>query len=180
MEQIEIMRVSIENVRNLISNSIQLLRDTDLLLSQSGYYPLHGNTIGSETSKNMNQSAEQAGTFFPQYMSRYYTAEQGKASSTVLCVNIQFYHFNREALDPCIIAGVCSLKDESLSVQYWWLKYYAFEASTNFVADGSIFHDEDEEAAIDFWGENLALFTDNQVLQDKIVTRLLDMAKSAG
>jgi len=65
MELNEMMRISIENVRTLTSNSIQLLRDTDLLLAKSGYNPLHGNTIGSETSKNINQSASSRRNFLP-------------------------------------------------------------------------------------------------------------------
>ncbi len=81
-------------------------------------------------------------------------------------------------MDPCLISGICKLKDQSLYVQHYWLKYYAFEARHDFVADGTIFHDEDEEAVMDYWGEPLSIFHSNQVLQDKVVNRLLAMAKA--
>ncbi|QMV42687.1 hypothetical protein [Cohnella cholangitidis] len=111
MDLNETMRVSIENVRNIVGNSILLLRDADLLLSKEGYSPVYGNTIGCEPSKSINQSPDQAGNFFPQYMSRIYSRANGDDGSTLLYLNIQFYHFNIDKMNPCFLAGKFKLKE---------------------------------------------------------------------
>ncbi|WP_141335924.1 hypothetical protein [Paenibacillus sp. tmac-D7] len=175
MEQSEIMRISIENVRNIVNNSILLLKDADIVFSKAGFLPIHGNTIGSESSKDINQSPDQPRTFFPQYMTRYYSHQDNKSSSKLLGLNVQFYHFNYEVLSPCLIAAFCKLKNKESRPQYWWIKYCAFETDISFKSDGSVFKYEDEDAEVEFWGLELSQFNNIDDLQKVVISRLLAM-----
>ncbi|MFB5281805.1 hypothetical protein [Peribacillus sp. Hz7] len=125
---------SINNVRHLVNNSILMLRDLDTALSKHGFQPLNGNALGTETSKNINQSMVQYQTFFPQYMARPYALTSDILANKVnkiIFTNIQFYHSDYEDLPPALVNSVMLfpeyVEDAKKYVQNWWLKFVVYE-----------------------------------------------------
>ncbi|PLR73512.1 hypothetical protein [Bacillus sp. UMB0728] len=145
---------SIINVRHLINNSILMLRDFDAALSKHGFQPLNGNALGTETSKNINQSMSQYSTFFPQYIARQYgLAEEVNAKnvSKILFINIQFFHGDYEVIPPTLINSVMIFPEPIEAVKTyidnWWLKYTVFEDKgwDKVLKSGELNKDIDEE-----------------------------------
>lgn len=127
---------SIENVMQLINNSIMMLRDMDKALSKYGFEPINGNAIGTETSKSIHQTPDQYATFFPQYMARPYALKSDldeQKTNKILFINIQFYHSDYYELTPTFISSVIvapkPITDIKNEVKNWWLKNIAFEIS---------------------------------------------------
>lgn len=176
MDQKEALRISVQNVRSMVNNSILLLRDVDLLLSKAGFTPLFGNTLGCEPSKNINQSYDQPSSFFPPYMSRFYYRNETGAGAKLLCVNVQFYHHLWDEFQPCILAGLCKLSSKGNKPQHWWMKYYAFEFDTNerIKPDRSIYHREDEDASVSMWGIELQELAGIEDIKKEITDRLIE------
>lgn len=134
MDQNDSIINSINNVRHLINNSLLMLRDLDAALSKRGFQPINGNALGTETSKNINQSMQQNSTFFPQYIARQYAhAEEinAKKVNRILFTNIQFFHGDYEELPPTLINSVMTfpepIENPKAYIQNWWLKYTVFE-----------------------------------------------------
>lgn len=125
---------SINNVRNLINNSILILRDLDTLLSKHGFQPLNGNVLGSESSKSIYQSMSDYRTFLPQYIARQYALEKDVEDNEVkkiLFTNIQLFHGDYEEIQPVFINSVIILPNKAQNVkndiQNWWLKNTVYE-----------------------------------------------------
>ncbi len=145
---------SVNNVRHLINNSILMLRDLDAALSKHGFQPLNGNALGTETSKNINQTMSQYATFFPQYIARQYgLAEEVNAKNVrkVLFINIQFFHGDYEEITPTLINSVMIFPEPIMDVKTyignWWLKYTVFEEKgwEKVLKEGELNKDIDEE-----------------------------------
>ncbi|MCU4991918.1 hypothetical protein OCF10_23805 [Bacillus cereus] len=186
----DIMKISIQNVREVINNSILLLRDVDNMLSREGLTPLFGNTLGTETSKNIGQSMDQNNytTFFPQFMCRVYVdniALQQNRVEKVTIVNVQLYHANCPLLYPTVITGLFKLpraftaQEIKQEVNYWWLKYVAFEYCSyeELTFNGTLITkkpwiDEDDETEVVFWCHELHTFESQGDVEKKIVEQI--------
>ncbi|MED0959265.1 hypothetical protein [Bacillus paramycoides] len=186
----DIIKVSIQNVREVINNSILLLRDVDNMLSREGLTPLFGNTLGTETSKNIGQSMDQYSytTFFPQFMCRVYVDNnelQQNRVEKVTIVNVQLYHANCPLLYPTVIAGIFKLprtfteKEIKQEVNYWWLKHVAFESCSyeKLKFDGTSITkkpwiEEGNETEVVFWCHELHTFESQGDVERKIVEQI--------
>ncbi|OJE36426.1 hypothetical protein BAQ49_16240 [Bacillus proteolyticus] len=186
----DIMKISIQNVREVINNSILLLRDVDNMVSREGLTSLFGNTLGTETSKNIGQSMDQNSytTFFPQFMCRVYVNHnelQENRVEKVTIVNVQFYHANCPLLYPTVIAGVFKLprtftaQEIKEEVNYWWLKYVAFEYCSyeKLKFDGTSITvrpwvEEKNETEVVFWCHELHTFENQGDIERKIVEQI--------
>ncbi|OLS37731.1 hypothetical protein [Bacillus sp. MRMR6] len=156
---------SINNVRHLINNSILLLRDLDAALSKGGFQPLNGNALGTETSKNINQSMSQYSTFFPQYIARQYVLTEEiitKKVNRILFTNIQFFHGDYEEIPPTFINSVMifpePIENVKTYIENWWLKYTVFEDKgwEGILKNGVLNEDIDEEGIrTTFWCRDL-------------------------
>lgn len=111
-----------------------MLRDLDAALSKHGFQPLNGNALGTESSKNINQSMVQYSTFFPQYIARQYALENEITANKVnkiLFTNIQFYHGDYEEIPPTLSNSVIvfpnSIENVKTYIENWWLKYTVYE-----------------------------------------------------
>ncbi|WP_244159147.1 hypothetical protein [Bacillus proteolyticus] len=184
------MKISIQNVREVINNSILLLRDVDNMVSREGLTSLFGNTLGTETSKNIGQSMDQNSytTFFPQFMCRVYVNHnelQENRVEKVTIVNVQFYHANCPLLYPTVIAGVFKLprtftaQEIKEEVNYWWLKYVAFEYCSyeKLKFDGTSITvrpwvEEKNETEVVFWCHELHTFENQGDIERKIVEQI--------
>lgn len=187
----EVLKVSVQNVREVVNNSILLLRDVDNMLSQEGLTPLFGNTLGTETSKSIGQSMDQYSysTFFPQFMCRVYVDNnelQQNRVGKVIVVNVQFYHSNCPALYPTVIAGIFKLPHTFTAqaikkeVNYWWLKYVAFEYCSyeELKFDGTYITkkpwvEDDDETEVVFWCHELHTFENQSDVNEKIVNQVI-------
>ncbi|WKU21117.1 hypothetical protein Q3A90_15165 [Priestia megaterium] len=183
----EILKVSVENVRSLTNNSLLIIRDIDTILSKKGFSTLFGNTIGTEISKNINQSYNQSSALFPQFISRFYLSNEELKNNEVkqvLCVNIQFYHPDVEALVPVIIGGVFEfdspVKDIKSVIQHWWLKYAVFEYEKDepIVFNGKKFvcnPFEEGDTNVIFWGRELHELNSESDIVNEVTSKLLDI-----
>lgn len=168
---------SIENVRNLIENSILMLRDLDKCLSKHNFIPIYGNALGTETSKSIFQSPDQYATFFPQYMARQYVLKNDLDSnnvSKIIFVNIQFYHPDHAQLVPTFLSGIIvfpkPVENIKSEVGNWWLKNIAFEYSNweDLNKDGESNEIVDDSSYKNiFWSKDLTLFDGQQSISDE-------------
>ncbi|PEZ06742.1 hypothetical protein CN326_09785 [Bacillus sp. AFS018417] len=181
----EILMMSIQNVREMYSNSILILRDVDTQLSEHNLMPLFGNTLGPETSKSITQTTEQFNTFFPQFMCRVYV-KAAEQHLKVVFVNVQFYHPNHPTLGPTVNVGVFTLPEPYTSIElkktlyYWWLKYAIFETNTSEQIDVTGNHIETkpwiengDTTVCHFWSYELVHFQHHGDIQSKIVQGIL-------
>ncbi|PGQ79689.1 hypothetical protein [Priestia megaterium] len=185
----EILKVSVENIRSLTKSSLLIIKDVDAFLSKTGFISVFGNTIGTEISKNINQSFNQSSSLFPQFISRFYISnEELKINEIkqVLCVNIQFYHPDLEDLVPVIISGVFKfnspIKDVKRVIQHWWLKYtvFEYEQSEPVVYNGKKFicnPFEEGDTDVTFWGRELHELNSESDIINEITSKLLDTYK---
>lgn len=184
MDTNEILVHSIENVKQLIDNSIMMLRDLDRELSKFGFEPINGNALATETSKSIHQSSSQYATFFPQYMGRPYALKADMDTQKVkkiIFVNIQIYHAEYKQLSPSLISSVIILPETSATikndVKSWWVKNIAFEYSNfeDLKKNGEINEiiDEGQFKNI-FWCNNLVKLADQQSIAQE-AKKLVDV-----
>ncbi|MEO4022059.1 hypothetical protein VKA11_20860 [Bacillus paranthracis] len=185
----EVLKVSVQNVREVVNNSILLLRDVDNMLSKEGLMPLFGNTLGTETSKSIGQSMDHYSTFFPQFMCRVYVDNnelQQNRVERVVIVNVQFYHSNCPTLYPTVIAGIFKLPhiftEQAIKkeVNYWWLKYVAFEYCSyeELKFDGTYITkkpwiENNDETEVIFWCYELHTFENQSDVKEKVVDQMI-------
>jgi hypothetical protein len=183
----DILINSINNVRQLINNSILIMKDLDSYLSEKGYIPIFGNALGTETSKSINQSPDSYASFFPQYMFRSYISLDEKNNekySKVIAVNIQYYHADYEELEPVIVCGFFKfpfvVQDIKGEVDNWWLKFVAFENNDH---EFSKIKDNDlnictpfidDDTVVKFWVQPLTSIIDQSSISN-IVNRLISL-----
>jgi hypothetical protein len=156
---------SINNVRHLINNSILMLRDLDAALSKKGFQPINGNALGTETSKNINQSISQYSTFLPQYIARQYALEQeinDKKVNKILFINIQFFHGDYEEIPPTLVNSVMVFPEPIENIKAyignWWLKCMVYEdlGWEEVLKHGELNEDIDDEGIKSiYWCKNL-------------------------
>ncbi|MFF2480051.1 hypothetical protein [Paenibacillus sp. NPDC058071] len=173
MDQNEILRVSVENVRQLISNGLLLLKDVDAQLAQAGFVPVNGSKIGSESSDDIRQTAGQPVTFLPQYMCRYYS-RPADVTGKLLAVNVQLYHYAYDRVVPSIIAAGCNRKNANTPLEYGWLQSCVFDSDQPFYDDGTVFAYEDEVAEARYWALPLSSFQRSEDVQREAVAKLLE------
>lgn len=178
MDQQANMIHSINNVRNLINNSILILRDLDTLLSKHRFQPINGNALGSESSKSLSQSMSWYRTFLPQYMARQYALEseiEEKTVRKILFTNIQLFHGHYEEIPPVLINSIITLpknaKNLKNDIQNWWLKNTVYEDIKweNVKKHGEINEHVDEEGyKTTFWCNDLLSFNGQKQLSDEV------------
>lgn len=176
---------SIENVRSVVNNSLLILRDLDSYLSDFNLVPVLGNTLGTESSKSINQTPEWSSSFIPQFMFRPYVnrkeLEQKKVTK-LIAVNIQFFHPNYDSLQPLLIGGVFTYpapeKDPKSSLRYWWLKYAALEAHDyNEIKHGKMITSKpftNDDTNVTFWVQPLISLETQEDLQG-VVKMLIEL-----
>lgn len=177
MDNNTVMIASINNVRHLINNSILMLRDLDAALSKHGFQPIYGNALGTESSKNINQSMVQYATFFPQYMARQYALERdftAKKTNKIIFTNIQFYHGDYEEISPMLVNSVMifpgAVENVRTYIENWWLKYTVFEekAWEDIKKIGELNEDLDDEGIKTiFWCRDLVDINGQNELQEE-------------
>ncbi|WP_077212384.1 hypothetical protein [Bacillus dakarensis] len=169
---------SINNVRNLIHNSILILRDLDTLLSKYSFQPLNGNALGSESSKSLYQSMTGYRTFLPQYMARQYALEndiEERKVKKILFTNIQLFHGYYDEIPPVLINSIISLpnhpKNLKNDIQNWWLKNTVYEDVKweNVKKHGELNeHVDDEGYKTIFWCNDLLSFQGQKELSNEV------------
>lgn len=190
--------ISFKNVTSMVNNSIFILNDIDLMLGEKGFSSIHGNTIGSEHSKNIVQPADQYSCFYPNYMSRYYynskRIDSGGKDNLVFAVNIQFYHPNQNEMAPALVSGVFKIKssfeDRPVGLNFWLLKYAAYESglSKEFKPNRNeyILESERDKIILDynidyirFWGTELLNIQNAECIQSEVIGKLFHIYNSS-
>lgn len=187
MDNTTSIMASIHNVRHLINNGIMMLRDLDALLSKHGFQPLNGNALGTESSKNINQSMSGYSTFLPQYIARQYALEgdiSEKNVKKILFINIQLFHGDYEEIPPTLVNSVMIFPDPIENVKNyvsnWWLKYTVYEEKgwEKVNKNGELNEDTDEEGIKTiFWCKDLMSIQGQKELQSE-VKKMVDLFAS--
>lgn len=109
---------SIENVVDLINNSIILFRDFDKELNKLGFYPVDSKKLDVDIS---NQAIDSKETIFPRFISRTYI---NKSLSKIILINIQFWHENQPKLQPQLFSSIIVSTTQLLSKS--WISEIVF------------------------------------------------------
>ncbi|MFD2870367.1 hypothetical protein ACFSY7_17885 [Kurthia populi] len=162
MNENDILAISIENVINLINNSILLIREFDKELKKLGYSPYDENNLGNMTSNFIHQNPSDEVTIFPKYISRTYTENYRKKSKKIIQISIQFYHEKQHNLAPQIISSVIVIPlSHSSKYESYWIADIAFKFNNydDLLKNGEINRFKDSSNFLNiFWFNDLIKF----------------------
>ena len=91
------IQTTFNNMIAIYQESANLLLDASSILEKSGYQCLHGNTLGTEQSKNINNPK----WWITPYISRYFTAQENPDEMKV--IGIFFVDRDYVPIEPIII-----------------------------------------------------------------------------
>jgi len=114
------MQTTFSNLITIYQETANLLQDASSIVEKSGYRCLHGNTIGTEQSKNINNPK----WWITPYVSRYFATQEKPDEIKVL--GIFFVDRDYNPIQPIILIGCFKMQkrenEEALSYNYWYLK----------------------------------------------------------
>lgn len=119
-KQSESIKTTFGNLIKIYKETANLLQDAESMLERSGYHCLHGNTLGTEQSKNINNPS----WWITPFGSRYFTTQENPAE--IMAFGVFFVDKNHIPIKPLVLAGCFKMKkndhDEVLQYGYWYLK----------------------------------------------------------
>ncbi len=114
------IKITFDNVIKVYEESASLLQDADSLMANAGYRCIHGNTVGTEQSKDINSPE----WWLAPYVSRYYRSEDNPLDLKGL--GIVFVDLNFKGVDPVVVLGCFRMKQdaegEPVGYRYWYLR----------------------------------------------------------
>jgi len=173
---------SINNVKDMMNNTFQLLKDLDTSLSKHEFQPIYGNALATETSKSIYPSTRYS-TFFPQYIARPYalhTDLEANKVRKILFSNVQFFHVDYEEIPPTLINSVIILPEEVSNIrsviESWWLKEIVYETVKwgNVLKNGEMNECKEAGYKTFFWCRELVDLNSVKDIQTE-VERLVDI-----
>ena len=119
-KQSESIKTTFKNLTTIYQETASLLLDASGILEKYGYRCLHGNTAGTEQSKDINNPQ----WWIPPYVSRYFATQENPEE--IKAVGVVFVNKDYAPIEPLIIIGCFKMKkgenDEVLPYYYWYLK----------------------------------------------------------
>ncbi len=119
------IQTTFKNVINIYQTTANLLQDAGGILENSGYRCIHGNSIGTEHSRDINN---------PQwwtipYATRYFQT-QGNPNELKV-IGVFFVDINQIPIEPVILIGCFKMREREiegaiLSYEVWYLKEFWF------------------------------------------------------
>jgi hypothetical protein len=114
------IKTTFMNIIAIYQETSNLLQDASSLIEKSGYQCLHGNTIGTEQSKDINRPQ----WWVTPYVSRYFSTQENPEE--MKSIGIFYVNKSYEPIDPIIAIGCFKMKkdenDMVLTYNYWYLK----------------------------------------------------------
>lgn len=119
-EQSENIKTTFKNIITIYQESANLLLDASSMLEKSGYRCLHGNTVGTEQSKDINNPI----WWITPYASRYFTTQENQ--DEIKAIGVFFVNNDYTPIEPIVLIGCFKMKKnengEVLPYSYWYLK----------------------------------------------------------
>jgi len=127
-KQMETIKTTFGNLFTIYTETATLLLDAESLMEKAGYTCPHGNTLGTEQSKNMNNP----GWWITPYAARYFIDK--KHPHILKGLGVFFVTQYYEAIEPLIIIASFDMKkddkDEPMDFGYYYLRYIWFNLVT--------------------------------------------------
>lgn len=118
------IQTTYKNVITIYQETANLLQDAGSILEKSGYRCLHGNSIGTEHSRDINNPQ----WWIIPYASRYFQTQENPDEIKV--IGVFFADKNSIPIEPVILIGSFRMQkgenEETLSSYYWYLKEFWF------------------------------------------------------
>jgi hypothetical protein len=113
-KQSENIKATFKNIITIYNTTASLLLDVGSLLEKNGYTCLHGNTLGTEQSKDINWPSY----WITPYASRYFAATE--KSEEIKAVGLFFVDASHDPIDPIIL--IASFKPLHDKTKYYYGK----------------------------------------------------------
>jgi len=114
------IKTTFKNLITIYQETANLLEDASSILEKSGYRCVHGNTVGTEQSKNINTPS----WWITPYASRYFATQENPAE--IKALGVFFVDKNYTPIEPLVLIGCFRMKknekDEFSQVYYSALK----------------------------------------------------------
>ena len=118
------IQTTFKNVITIYQETANLLQDVSSILEKAGYRCLHGNSIGTELSRDINNPQ----WWIISYASRYFHAQENP--DEIKAVGVFFTDKNYTPIEPIILIGCLKMQkrenEEASSYNYWYLKEFWF------------------------------------------------------
>lgn len=168
------IKLTFENLIKIYSESSQLLQDASALLEEKGYNCLHGNTLGTEQSKNINFPAR----WLTPYGARYFKSDE--ESKNLLGIGIIYIGRNNTPILPLLLIGVFIMKPgKEMNYAYWFLRHTwyhlqdKYELGEQYKIDTGL-EDYDFKSAI-IMGKDLTDVKNPNDIEKEIIQPLMSM-----
>ena len=114
------IQTTYKNVITIYQETANLLQDTGSILEKSGYRCLHGNSIGTELSRDINNPQ----WWIIPYASRYFATQENPDEIKV--IGVVFVDRDYTPIEPVILIACLKMQkrenEEALSYNYWYLR----------------------------------------------------------
>jgi hypothetical protein len=114
------IQTTFKNIITIYQETANLLQDTSSILEKSGYRCLHGNSIGTELSRDINNPQ----WWIIPYASRYFVTQENPDEIKV--IGVFFVDRDYVPIEPIILIGCLKMQkeenEEALPYNYWYLR----------------------------------------------------------
>jgi hypothetical protein len=114
------IQITYKNVITIYQETANLLQDASSILEKSGYRCLHGNSIGTELSRDINNPQ----WWIIPYASRYFVTQENPDEIKV--IGVFFVDRDYVPIEPIILIGCLKMQkeenEEALPYNYWYLR----------------------------------------------------------
>lgn len=174
-KQSDNIKTTFGNLVKIYQTTANLLQDAESMLERYGYHCLHGNTLGTEQSKNINNPS----WWITPFGSRYFATQENPAE--IKALGVFFVDKKHNPIEPLVLAGCFKMKkteqDEVLQYGYWYLK----EAWFSLVPDRKMREDLDFEGKWNFIAGKIRVVplddvNDQETLEKNVIAPLLAMS----
>jgi len=114
------IQITYKNVITIYQETANLLQDASSILEKSGYRYLHGNSIGTELSRDINNPQ----WWIIPYASRYFVTQENPDEIKV--IGVFFVDRDYVPIEPIILIGCLKMQkeenEEALPYNYWYLR----------------------------------------------------------
>jgi len=114
--EIDKIAVTFRNLISIYNETSNFLLDAQTMMEKYRYKCLHGNTLGTSTTKHIDYPA----WWFPGYAGRYFSKKGEKGINKA--VGILFVNQNDESIIPLILVTTIKISDRSFKRYGYWLQ----------------------------------------------------------
>ena len=123
------IKITFQNILTIYEETSSLILDASSYIEKQGFQTLHGNTLGTEQSKDINSPK----WWITPYGARYFVSKEHPEIIKGLAV--VFVDIDYNPIDPLIIIGRFKMKknekDGVLPYDYWYLRNAWFHLGQN-------------------------------------------------